>query len=78
MSAKETKAFETVEITIKVPKGITRFLEDIIPSTEFESVQEYLEEAVSSRVEGDIENDMFNPKLKEVTKRYNLEGVFSS
>ena len=47
-------------------------------STDFESVKEYLEDAVRSRVEADIEGDMFNPKLEEVTKKYKLEGVFSS
>ena len=75
MSETETKAPETVEVTVKVPKGIMQFLNDIIPSTEYETVQAYLEEAVRSRVEGDIENDIFNPKLKEVVKRYKLEGT---
>ena len=78
MSANETETYETVKVTIEVPKGVMQFLNDIIPSTEYEDVQKYLEEAVRSRVEGDIENDIFNPILKKVTKRYKLEGVFSS
>ena len=69
---------ETVKVTIEVPKGIMQFLKDITPATEYENVQKYLEEAVRSRVEGDIENDMFNPDLKSVMKRYKLEGVFGS
>jgi len=78
MSANETEAYETVKITLEVPKGVMQFLNDIIPSTEYEDVQKYLEEAVRSRVEGDIENDIFNPILKKVTERYKLEGVFRS
>ena len=69
---------ETVEVTVKVHKGILQFLKDIIASTEYENVDKYLEEAVRSRVEGDIENDMFNPDLNKVTERYGLKGVFSS
>jgi len=78
MSETKTEAYETVKVTIEVPKGIMQFLKDIVPSTEYEDVQKYLEEAVRSRVEGDIENDIFNPILKKVTERYKLEGVFSS
>ena len=66
---------KTEVVTINVAGGIMKFLEDIIPSTEYESVKDYLEEAVRSRVEGDIENNMFTPKLKEVVKRHKLEGV---
>jgi len=69
---------KSMKVTVNVPKGIMKFLEDIIPSTDFESVTEYLEDAVRGRVESDIEGDMFNPKLKVVTERYGLEGVFSS
>ena len=72
MTAKTTTA------TINIPEGIMQFLNDIIPSTEFVSVKEYLEGAVVSRVQSDIENDCFNPKLKEVTERYTLEDVFRS
>ncbi len=78
MSETETEAYETVKVTIEVPIGIMQFLKDITPATEYESVQKYLEEAVRSRVEGDIESDMFNPDLKSVMKRYKLEGVFGS
>jgi len=67
---------ELVEVTVKVPKGIMQFLNDIIPSTEYDSVDEYLEEAVRSRVEGDIEGDAFNPTLKAVAERYNLKEEF--
>ena len=69
---------ETVEVTVKVNKGFLQFLKDIIPSTEYENVDEYLEDAVISRVRSDIEGDIFNPKLEEVTKKYKLEGVFCS
>jgi hypothetical protein len=78
MSEKETKAFETEDVTVKVPKGIMQFLEDIIPSTTYDSVQHYLEDAIISRIEGDIDGDVFNPTLKRVVNRYKLEGVFDS
>ena len=74
----KTETYETVKVTIEVPKGIIQFLADIIPSTTYESAQEYLEEAVVSRVRGDIESEIFNPQLKAVVKRYKLEGVFNS
>ena len=69
---------ETVEVTVKVPKGIMQFLDDIKGITWFKTVNEYLEDEIISRVEGDIENDCFTPKLKEVVEQYNLEGVFDS
>ena len=69
---------KTVTVTVNVPEGIMQFLNDIIPSTEFDSVKEYLEDAIVGRVQSDIENDCFNPKLKEVTERCKLEDVFSS
>jgi len=69
---------ETVEVTLNVPKGLIQFLKDIIPSTSYDSVQEYLEDCIISRVEGDIDADIFTPKMKEVIKRYKLEGVFNS
>ena len=69
---------KTVTVTVNVPEGIMQFLNDIIPSTEFVSVKEYLEDAIVSRVQSDIENDCFNPILKKVTERYKLEEIFSS
>ena len=65
-----------MEVTVKVAKGIMEFLNDIIPSTNYDSVQEYLEDAVVGRVQADIEGDMFNPTLKDVTKRYDLKEEF--
>ena len=67
---------ESVEMTVKVPKGIIQFLNDIIPSTNYDSVQEYLEDAVIGRVQADIEGDMFNPTLKAVAERYDLKEEF--
>ena len=69
---------KTVTVTVNVPEGIMQFLNDIIPSTEFVSVKEYLEDAIVGRVQSDIENDSFNPILKKVTERYKLEEIFSS
>jgi len=69
---------ETVKVTVRVPKGIMQFLNEIIPSTEYDSVQEYLEDVIIGRVEADIAGDMFNPTLKKEIERYKLEGVFSS
>ena len=65
-----------VEVTLKVPKGIMQFLNDIIPSTNYDSVQEYLEDAIIGRVQADIEGDMFNPTLKAVAERYSLKEEF--
>ena len=53
-----------------------QFLNDIIPSTNYDSVQEYLEDAIIGRVQGDIEGDMFNPTLKAVAERYGLKEEF--
>jgi len=74
----ENKKIETVEVTLNVPKGILQFLKDIIPSTNYDSVQEYLEDCIVSRIEGDVDADIFSPKIKQMVKRYNLKGVFSS
>ena len=67
---------ETIEVTLKVPKGIMQFLNDIIPSTNYDSLHEYLEDAIISRVQADIEGDMFNPTLKAVAERYGLKEEF--
>jgi hypothetical protein len=71
----ETKT-ELVEVTVKVPKGIMQFLTDIIQASNYDSVDEYLTDAIISRVEGDIDGDVFNPTLKSVAKRYNLKEEF--
>jgi len=71
MSAKEL-----VEVTVKVPKGIMQFLNDIIPSTNYDNIQEYLEDAIIGRVQADIEGDTFNPTLKAVAERYDLKEEF--
>ena len=63
---------ESSKVTVNVSKGIAQFLEDVIPSTEFESDKEYLEEAVVGRVQADIEGDMFNPKPKRLASQYFL------
>jgi len=65
-----------VEVTVKVPEGIMQFLNDIMPSTNYDSVQEYLKDAIISRVEADIDGDMFNPTVKAVAERYNLKEEF--
>ena len=67
---------ETVTVNINIPEGIMRFLKDIIPSTSYESVEEYLADAVVSRVEGDIDGDVFAPTIKNVAERYNLKEEF--
>ena len=68
---------ETVEVTVNLPKGLIQFLEDIIPSTDYENVKNYLEDAIISKVEGDIEGDIFNPNLKSVAEKYDLKEVFA-
>jgi len=76
MMRKNERKKESVEVTLKVPKGIIQFLNDIIPSTEYDSVQSYLEDAIIGRVQGDIEGDIFNPVLKSVAERYGLKEEF--
>jgi hypothetical protein len=65
-----------VEVTVKVPEGIMQFLKDIIPSTNYDSVQEYLKDTIISRVEADIDGDIFNPTVKAVAERYGLKEEF--
>ena len=65
-----------VEVTLKVPEGIMQFLNDIIPLTNYDSVQEYLKYAIISRVEGDIDADIFYPTVKAVAERYDLKEEF--
>jgi len=65
-----------VEVTVNVPEGIMQFLNDIMPSTNYDSVQEYLEDAIISKVEADIDGDMFNPTVKAVAERHNLKEEF--
>ena len=65
-----------VEVTVNVPEGIMQFLNDIIPASNYDSVQEYLEDAIISKVEGDIDGDMFNPTVKAVAERFNLKVEF--
>jgi len=65
-----------MEVTVKVHKGILQFLNNIIPSTNYDSVQEYLEDAIITRVEADIDGDVFNPTVKAVAERYGLKEEF--
>ena len=67
---------ETVTVTVRVPKGIIQFLNDIKGTGEFDTVEQYLEEAIISRVQADIENDQFNPTIEKVTEKYNLDKIF--
>lgn len=67
---------ETVEVSVKVPKGIIRFLNDIIPASKYDSLQEYLTDAIISRVEGDIDADVFSPSVKGVAIKYDLKEEF--
>ena len=75
MAETESKK-ESVEVTVKVPKGIMQFLNDIIPVSKYGSVEEYLTEAVISRVEGDIDGDVFTPTVKSVAEKYDLKEEF--
>ena len=67
---------ELVEVTFKVPKGIIQFLNDIIPTSKYDNIQEYLKEAIISRVEGDIDADIFSPSVKGVAEKYDLKEEF--
>ena len=72
MSAKET-----VEVTVKVPEGLMQFLNDIIPASNYDSIPDYLTDAIISRVEGDIDAGIFVLSVKAVAKRYNLKEEFN-
>jgi len=77
MSEKETETKkESVQVTVKVPKGIIQFLNDIIPASKYDSLQEYLEDAIINKVEGDIDGEIFNPTLKAVAEKYGLKEEF--
>jgi len=67
---------ELVEVTVKVPKGIIQFLNDIIPTSKYDNIQEYLKDAIISRVEGDIDADIFSPSVKGVAEKYDLKEEF--
>lgn len=67
---------ETVEVTVKVPKGIVQFLNDIIPVSKYDSLQDYLTDAIISRVEGDIDADVFSPSVKGVANKTDLKEEF--
>lgn len=69
---------KTVTMSINVPEGVIHFLNNIIPSTDYENVKDYLEDAIIDRLQADVENDIFAPKLKNIINRYNLKGVFNS
>ncbi len=71
-----SKETELVEVTIKVPKGILQFLEDIKKATWFSTADEYLESAIVSRVMADIDSDVFNPTLKAVAEKYDFKKEF--
>ena len=67
---------KTVSVTLEVPEGLMKFLEDIVPSTNYESVKEYLEDAMVDRVRADIEGEQFNPTVKSVAEKYGLKEEF--
>ena len=63
-------------VKIRVPVGIMQFLKDIEGTGPFDSVDQYLEEAIISRVQSDIENNELNPTIEKVTEKYNLDRIF--
>lgn len=67
---------KTVTVTLEIPEGLMKFLEDIVPSTDYESVKEYLEDAIIAKVSGDIDGDFFRPTLKNVAEKYGLKEEF--
>ena len=67
---------KTVTVTLEVPEGLMRFLEDIVRSTGFETVKAYLEDAVICKVQGDIDGEFFKPTLKYVAETYDLKEEF--
>ena len=71
-----SKEKELVEVTVKVPTGIIQFLNDIIPASKYDSLQDYLTESIISRVEGDIDADIFSPSVKAVAEKYDLKEEF--
>jgi TRAP-type uncharacterized transport system substrate-binding protein len=65
-----------LEVTVKVPEGLMRFLKDIIPASTYDNIDEYLTDAIISRVYGDIDASVFYPTIKAVAERYDLKEEF--
>jgi hypothetical protein len=54
-------------------KGV---LEDIRKAVWFDTVDQYLENAIVSRVQADIDGEVFNLTVKAVAERYTLKEEF--
>jgi len=68
---------EYVEVKVKVPTKIMKFLEGMVEQGSIESVQEYLEYSVLEAVEADINSDdVFVPSFEQLVKRYDLSQIF--
>ena len=72
----KTENQEPVKVTVNVPKGLMQFLEDNEANNEFDSIQDYMEDAIIDRVQADINAGTFNPTVKDVAKKYGLEEAF--
>ncbi len=67
---------KTKSVTINIPEGIVQFLEDFKIASGFNSIGEYLENAVVAQVQADIDGEAFNPTVKGVAKKYGLATAF--
>jgi len=66
-----------VEVTVKVPTKILKFLEAMVEQGSIKSVQEYLEYSIVDVVEADINtDDVFQPSFEQLVKRYDLGEIF--
>lgn len=67
---------EYVEVTLKIPKGLIDFLEDMKACFDC-SVKEHLEITLLDSIKAQIEADfIFAPTVESVVEKYHLEGVF--
>ena len=73
---KKLNKTETVEVTVNVPKGLMQFLEDNKANNEFDTVKEYLEDALIDRTRADIDASVFAPTVEGVAEQYGLKKEF--
>lgn len=72
---------ETAEVTLRLPRGLVKFLEDQVKHLKAKTVKEYLEYSIIQAVGADIDCLKEGPfkfdydKPEEVIKEYNLNKI---
>ena len=67
---------EMVEVTLNIPKGVMKFLNDHQIMLGFNTVKEYMEDALVDRVRADIDGEYFKLTVKGVAQKYGLQKEF--